>query len=303
MVSRAALGALLAAVVLVACNGRDDSGGAGTVVVATTTHAADLARQVGGDRVEVRGLLRPGADPHDYEPRPSDARAVADAELVVRSGGELDEWLDDLLEGADADAPEVDLLTAVRPPGDDPHWWQDPRNAVRAVSAIRDALIEADPGGRGEYERRTRAYSRRIEALDAAIEECVTSELEPEQRRLVTTHDALGHYAERYGFEVIGAVLPSRTTQAQPSAGETQRLIDQIRDEGVRAIFPESVVDPRLERAVAREAGARVGESLWADSLGPEGSSGETYLEAMAADTRSIVSGLSGQEVTCELPR
>ena len=118
-------------------------------------------------------------------------------------------------------------------------------------------------------------------------------------RRLVTTHDALGYYADRYGLDVIGAVLPSLSTQAQPSARDIQELVDQIERAGVRAIYPESSVNPKLERAVARESGAKVGAALWADTLGPEGSSGATYVESIAANTRAIVDGLTGGEVTC----
>ena len=115
----------------------------------------------------------------------------------------------------------------------------------------------------------------------------------------MTTHDALGYYADRYGLEVIGAVLPSLSTQAQPSARDIQELVDQIESAGVKAIYPESSINPELERAVARESGATVGSSLWADSLGPEGSSGATYVGSIAANTRAIVDGLTGGAVTC----
>ena len=110
----------------------------------------------------------------------------------------------------------------------------------------------------------------------------------------MTTHDALGYYAGRYGIEVVGAVLPSLSTQAQPSAPDVQALVDQIRRTGVQAIYPESSINAKLERAVARESGAEVGRSLWADTLGPEGSSGATYVESIAANTRAIVDGLTG---------
>ena len=110
----------------------------------------------------------------------------------------------------------------------------------------------------------------------------------------MTTHDALGHYADRYGLEVIGAVIPSRSSQAQPSSKDVGELVDQIKREKVKAIFPESSLDSKLEKAIARESGARVGGALWADTLGPEGSSGETYVESIEANTRTIADGLSG---------
>jgi zinc/manganese transport system substrate-binding protein len=118
----------------------------------------------------------------------------------------------------------------------------------------------------------------------------------------VTTHDSLGYYASRYGIEVVGAVIPSLTTQGQASAGETAELVRTIRAEGVEAIFTESGLEPKIEAAIAREAGARVGEPLWADTLGPEGSGADTYAGSIAANTRALVDGFGGGERPCTLP-
>ena len=291
------LAALALAAALAGC-GDDDPAGSGLSAVATTTHAADFLRAVGGKRVDVRGLLSPSSDPHDYEPRPSDARAVAEATLVVRSGGDLDDWLDDVVDNAGGDARVLTLIDHVERAGDDPHWWQDPSNAGRAVAAIRDLLVELDPGGAQTYRARARRYQARLQRLDRAIAGCMA--LVPrEQRKLVTTHDALDYFARRYGLEVVGAVIPARSSQAQPSAGDTDRLVRQIRRERVEAIFPESALNPELERAIARESGADVGEALWADALGPEGSTGATYLEAMAANAATLVEGLTGGRAHC----
>jgi ABC-type Zn uptake system ZnuABC Zn-binding protein ZnuA len=295
-------GSLLFVLSLVATGcGPDGSAGdgdGGLRAVATTTHAADFVRVVGGDRVEVRGLLSPTSDPHDYEPRPSDARAVSEAELVVRSGGELDEWLRDVVANAGGDAEVLTLIDHVERLGDDPHWWQDPRNVVVAADAIGEALAQADPDGGLEYRAKARAYGARVRRLDAEIARCMAG-VPARQRKLVTTHDALGYFALRYDVEVIGAVIPALSSQAQPSAGDTDRLVRQIRSEDVETIFPESALNPELEEAIAREAGAEVGEPLWADALGPEGSSGATYLEAMAANADALVRGFSGGERGC----
>ncbi|HYI99218.1 MAG TPA: metal ABC transporter substrate-binding protein [Thermoleophilaceae bacterium] len=293
--------ALAGAAALVAGGCGDDasSSSAEVTAVATTTQVGDLARAVGGDRVDVRQLLRPNSDPHGYEPRPSDAAAVADADVVLRSGGDLDEWLGDLIENVGGDAPVIDLSESVdTADDDDPHWWQDPRNAVRAVAGIEAALAEADPDGRDRYRRRAGAYVARLGRLDRDVAACI-ERIPPRQRRLVTTHDALGYYADRYGIEVVGAVLPSLSTAAQPSAGDTERVVDQIERQDVEAIFPESSVDPKLERAIARETGAEVGRPLWADALGPEGSDGETYVESIASNTAALVDGLTGGAVRC----
>ncbi|MBN1527495.1 MAG: zinc ABC transporter substrate-binding protein [Thermoleophilaceae bacterium] len=293
---------LLACALLLAGCGGGSPGDGRLVVVATTTQAGDLVRQVGGDRADVRQILRPNSDPHDYEPRPSDVKALSEASLIVRSGGEVDDWLDGLVDDAGSDAPVLDLSERVRTRrehGDlDPHWWQDPRNAELAVAAIRDRLAAADPGGADAYRRSAARYLRRLGRLDRRTAACI-ERIPPRRRKLVTTHDALGYYAARYGLEVVGAVLPALSTQAQPSARDVEALVDQIRRTGVRAIYPESSINPKLEQAVARESGAEVGGALWADSLGPEGSSGDTYVKSIESNTRAIAAGLSGGAVSC----
>jgi zinc/manganese transport system substrate-binding protein len=284
--------------------GDDGGSGSGVTVVATTTQVADFVRNVGGRRVDVHQILHPNADPHEYEPRPSDVKSVAGAALAVRSGGDVDDWLQDVLDNAGGNAQVLTLSEHVRTRRDDagdvdPHWWQDPRNAELAVRAIRDALAKADPGGAAAYRRNAARYLDRLDRLDRQTAACI-DRIPPRLRKLVTTHDALGYYAARYGLEVIGAVIPSLSTQAQPSAGDIQRLVDQIERTGVKAIYPESSINPKLEQAIARESGASTGAPLWADTLGPEGSTGATYIDSIAANTAAIVEGLSGGEQRCE---
>lgn len=286
----------------------DPASDAGVTAVATTPHVADLVRNVGGERVEVHQVLGPGVDPHDYEPRPSDAAAVAEAAVIFRSGGDLDSWLDGLVENAGDDAGVVTLANEIDPlrGGEaaapdleaDPHWWQDPRHGVAAVQAIADALAAADPEAATAFRENAREHIVRLERLDREIARCMRQVPEGE-RKLVTTHDAYGHYAARYGVEVVGALVPSRSSQAQPSAGEIDALVEQIESEGVNAIFPESPLNPELEDAIAAETGARVGDTLWADSLGPAGSDESTYIEALASDTAAMVEGFTGGRVSC----
>jgi ABC-type Zn uptake system ZnuABC Zn-binding protein ZnuA len=293
---------LLALLLLGLAAGCGDGGGAGNAsveAVATTTQVADLVRNVGGDPVAVDSILRPNSDPHEYEPRPSDAAGIAKADIVFRSGGDFDEWLDGVVDSAGGDATTVTLIDSVKRERGDPHWWQDPRNAILAVAAIRDALIDVDPGGRAGYERRAAAYTAKLRRLDAEVARCI-ERVPAGKRKLVTTHDALGYFADRYGIEVIGAVIPSLSTQAQPSAKDVNALVDQIKSEGVEAIFPEASLSKKLEEAIAREAGAEVGGQLWADTLGPEGSSGATYLDSIRANAAALAEGMSGGSVTCE---
>jgi ABC-type Zn uptake system ZnuABC Zn-binding protein ZnuA len=253
---------------------------------------------VAGGRVTVKQILAPNADPHEYEPRPSDAEAVANAKLIIRSGGDVDDWLNGVIGQAGGNARVVNLIDSVHRRGTDPHWWQSPLNGELAVQAIRDALISRDPKGASGYRARAAAYLARLRGLDKGIQGCV-AHLPPSQRKLVTSHDALGYYANRYGFKVIGAAIPSLSTQAQPSAKSTQRLVAQIKRQHVAAIFPESSLNPKLEQAIGRDAGASVGGALWADTLGPKGSSGATYPGSLAANTRTIVSALSRGKANC----
>ena len=284
---------------LLAACGQETAGGSEQLrVVATTGQVADFARAVGGERVHVTGLLAPNADPHEYEIRPGDVKELTRAKLVVRSGGQVDDWLEGAIDSSGADAPVADLAGAVKLDGDDPHWWQDPRNAIAAVAELRDALIAADPAGAAGYRRRADAYAKRLERLDRAVVACI-GKVPADERTLVTTHDALGYFARRYGIRVVGAVIPSLTTAAQPSAGEVSRLVDTIRRERVKAVFAESSVNPDVEEAIARESGARVGRALWADTLGPEGSDGATYVDSIASNTAALVDGFSGGRIAC----
>lgn len=280
--------------------GRD--GRPGPDVVATTTQAADLARAVAGRRAGVAGILAPNADPHEYEPRPSDAAKLARAQLVIRSGGDVDRWLTGLVETAGGSARVLTLIDAVAarpgPGGTDPHWWQDPRNAQAAVRAIRDALADADPAGAPEYRANAARELRALARLDRAIAGCV-ARVPSGRRTLVTSHDALGYLAGRYGIRLVGTVIPGLSTQAQPSARGIAQLVATIRREHVSTVFAEQSVNRALAQAVARESGARIGPPLYADALGPAGSAGATLLGALRFNASAILTSMGAR---CRLP-
>lgn len=300
----------LAGFALAGCAGSGSSDGE-VEVVATTTQIGDFVRAVGGEAVSVDQILRPNTDPHDYEPRPSDVEAVASAELVFVNGDELDHWIDQVVDDSGSDATVADLGAVVpeRLPGEghehgeseyDPHWWHDPRNAEAAVREIERRLIAADPAQAASFRRNADAYLARIEALDAGIARCIDS-VPPEQRKLVTDHDAFGYFANRYGLEVVGAVIPSQTTQAQPSARDLSDLASLIDREGVKAVFPESSLSSRAADAIARQTGASADYTLYGDTLGPADSDGATYLAMEAANADAVIRGLTGGERGCPL--
>jgi zinc/manganese transport system substrate-binding protein/manganese/iron transport system substrate-binding protein len=283
----AAIAASAAAFALLAGCG-DDSGGSGKVrVVATTMQLQDMARHVGGDEVEVDGILGPDSEPHEYEPRPSDADAVADADVVVENGGGLDDWLGDLLDSAGTDAERVEASEGIELVGGDPHVWHDPENAKRMVGRIEAALIDARPGSAARFRANAHVYRERIDTMAREIR-TLFEPIPAERRKLVTSHDAFGYFARAYGVEVVGSVLPSLSTDAEPSGEGIRTLIEDIKRAKVDTIFTEAAVDAKLERQVADEAGARVATDLYADTLGEEGSGAETLIDAEIHNARAM---------------
>lgn len=307
----AMLAAGLVVVLGAGCGGGSGDGGSGRLdLVATTTQLGDFVREVGGEAVEVDQILEANTDPHDYEPRPSDVEGAAGARLVFASGEGLDAWVDQVVSdsGSDAEVIDVGAGVRIRLPGEssgaeaskyDPHWWHDPRNAEAAVREIEKALAAADPARKAEFERNASAYLAKLAALDAGIARCIDS-VPAARRKLVTDHDAFGYFANRYGIEVVGAVIPSQTTQAQASAKDLSALAKTIEAENVEAVFPESSLSSKVADAIARQTGASADHSLYGDTLGPEGSGGETYVGMERANADAMVRGFTGGGHGCE---
>ncbi len=272
-------------------------------VAATTAQVAEIVREVGGSDVAVDQVIRPGAEAHDFEPRPSDVAGVADAKILFTSGAGLDGWAEGLAADAGSQARIVDLfgsLPVMRQAGGapDPHWWHDPRNLEAAAGVVAGALSRTDPAGRAGFERRARAFGRRARRVDAAISRCLGA-IPAERRVIVTDHDALGYFTGRYGIEQAGAIFPATSTQAQASAGEVVALERAIRERRVRVVFPESSLNGALARRIAADTGAREGAPLYADTLGEPGTREATVLGAMEANADAIADGVSGGKVRC----
>ena len=302
--------AVAAAVVLAACGSTTPAATPeAPSVVVTTTVIADWVRVVGGDRVTVYQVLRPNTDPHEYEPRPSDVLQTADAKLVFENGDGLDHWMAGVVSQAGGSGTVVDLSTGLpeRLPGEDagaetssfdPHWWQDPRNARHAVEAIRAALATTNTAGAATYRANADAYLARLDAADRAVMACL-DRVPAIERKLVSDHDAFGYFAARYGVHIVGAVIPSQSTQAQPSVGDLADLATTVRSTGVKAVFPEESLPPDLARQIGRETGARADLTLYGDGLGAAGSPGATYLGMLVANADAMADGFSGGNVRC----
>jgi ABC-type Zn uptake system ZnuABC Zn-binding protein ZnuA len=225
------------------------------------------------------------------------------ASLIFEHGLGLEAWLDRAYAASQSKARRVILSTGIEPrlgdePGHrgepDPHVWFDPNLVMVMVGNIRDALTETDPAGSDVYAANAERYLAHLRDLDTWIVE-VVSTVPIRQRSLVTTHDTLAYFAQRYGFQVIGVVIPSLATDVEPSAQQIALLVTQIRSARVPAIFPENISDDRLMRRVASEANVRVGPELYTDALGQTGSRGETYLAMMRYNVASIMTALGGR--------
>jgi len=295
----------LAALVVAGCSasgggaGGDRTGaGGGLRVVATSTQVADLAANVGGDRVQVTSLLKPGIDPHDYEPSPADIDAIAHADLVLENGVGLEAWLGDTVDSSGFDGPVVDTSQGVRlrmaGGAADPHIWQDPRNAERMAATIERGLAAAEPSAATTFQANLAAYTRQLQALDSEVQRQIDSLA---NKKLVTNHDAFGYYVDRYGLQLVGSVIPSFDTSAELSGRDIRDLVAEIKATRVKAILSETSLPPRTAETIGREAGVKVvtGEdALYGDTLGPRGSDGDTYLKMIRHNTRTIVRNLSG---------
>lgn len=266
----------------------------GLKVVATTTVFADMIRNVAGDRVAVDSIIPAGAGPEDYEPKPDDARRLADADLVVSNGVGLDDFLDDLIAAAgEESAARLVLgegLETITAEGEaNPHFWLDPSIvADHYVPAITARLIELDAAGTADYEANAAAYIEAIRAMDA--ENMARVETVPrEDRKLVTFHDAFPYFAEHYGFELVGVIVEN--VGQEPTASELAALVETVRQAGVKAVFSEAQFSPDLAQTLADEAGVtEVVTTLYNDTVGPPPA--DTYLKMMEWNMDEIVNAL-----------
>ncbi len=283
-------------------SGGDGSGGA-LRVVAAESFLADIAQNVAGDRFTVDTLVPAGADPHSFEPAPRDLAKAAEADLVVVNGGGLEGPLLDTLRNAGGSASTVEASAGLQsrtpqagePPLDagqtDPHFWLDPELVKSYVATIRDAFSEADPAGAAAYAANAAAYDKKLDELDAWIADQV-ARIPAADRKLVMNHASHGYFADRYGFQVVGTVIPGTGTSESPTAQQLGDLTSAIRDSGARAIFVETDENPELAKQLAAETGVAVVTDLLDHSLTPAGGVAPTYIDMMRFDTRRIVEAL-----------
>lgn len=273
-------------------------------VLAAESFLADITKNIAGDRLEVDTLIPSGIDPHSYQPTPSDVAKINRSHVLVINGAGLEEFLDDLIENTNEDAVIVEASAGLEPrtPEEsedldhavDPHFWLDPNNVIIYVENIRNGLITADPRGEEIYTRNADTYIDRLVDLDMWIKEQMEA-IPEEDRLLVTDHESFGYFADRYGFKVIGAIVPSVSSGASLSAKELAGLIDSIRVSGAKAIFLESEANVRIAEEIARETGIMIAPPLATHSSLEKNGSTDSYIEMMEYNTQVIVNALTGK--------
>jgi len=263
----------------------------------STTFLADITQNIAGDRAAVESLLPVGTDPHSYQPTPQDMTKIANSILLIINGAEYEHFIESLLENAGGERDVVEASAGISPRTDangihgvDPHMWLDPNNVIVYVENIREALTHYNPDGAATYQANADAYIAELKSLDAWIVEQV-AQIPPERRLLVTNHESLGYFAERYGVTVAGTVIESFSSGASPSAGQMAGLIDQIKTSGAPAIFLDAADNDTLAQQIANETDVSVVTDLHLEAL-TDGAPAPTYIDMMKHNVTLIVDAL-----------
>jgi zinc/manganese transport system substrate-binding protein len=263
-------------------------------VVASFSILGDFVGNVGGDRVSVTTLVGADSDAHVYVPTPADAKRIADAKLVLVNGLGFEGWLPRLVKSAGGKAAIVTATSGIAPlklgSEADPHAWQSVANAKIYVANIRDALAAASPADAELFRANAEAYLAKLDALDREVREAV-AQIPNGRRKVISTHRAFGYFAAAYGVEFIAPVGVS--TESEASARDLARIITQIRTAKIPAVFLENISDPRLIRRISAETGARVGGTLYSDSLTAEKGDSPTYIAMVRHNIKALTSALS----------
>jgi zinc/manganese transport system substrate-binding protein len=272
-------------------------------VIATFSILGDMVERVGGEHVEVRTLVGPEADAHVYQPTPADAAEVAKARIVFENGLGFEGWLTRLIRSSGYRGEVVTVTNGVNAivakddhthaggvrGAPDPHAWQDVANALAYVANIRDGLCRVDQARCSHYAFNAGAYQAEIVLLHAEIKSSIRA-VAPDRRKVITSHDAFGYFGHAYGITFMAP--QGLSTESEPSARDVARLIDQIRRQKVKAVFVESISNPRLIEQIARETGVKVGGTLYSDALSKPGGPAATYLDMMRHNARVITDAL-----------
>ena len=285
----------------------------GLNVLTSTTFLADIAQNIAGDRVKVESLLPFGADPHAYQAAPADVIKITESTFLILNGIEYEHFIEPLLENAEGERTIVEATDGLEPrhmqerqgeehaeeteleegnehEAGDPHMWLDPNLVATYVENIRDGLIEADSEGAAKYSVNADSYIVQLKELDAWIVEQVNT-IPAERRLLMTNHEALGYFADRYGFEIVDTILPSFSSEASASAWEIAAAVEAVKSSGAPAIFLDEVENADLADQIAAETGVKIVDDLHLESL-TDGPPAGTYIDMMKHNVSRIVESL-----------
>ena len=262
-------------------------------VVASFSILGDLVRNVGGSSVDVTTLVGPDSDAHVYSPTPADAKKIADARLIVVNGLGFEGWLPRLIKSSSSKAKIVTASDGIAPlrlgSDADPHAWQSVGNAKAYVGNIRTALSAADPSGAEQYRANAEVYLAKLDALDREVRDAI-AKLPSERRKVISTHNAFGYFAASYGIEFIAPLGVS--TESEPSARDIAKIITQVKQAKIPAVFLENVSDPRLMQRISAETGAKVGGTLYSDGLTGEKGDVPTYIDMVRHNIKALTRAL-----------
>jgi ABC-type Zn uptake system ZnuABC Zn-binding protein ZnuA len=261
-------------------------------VLVVETFLADITQNIAGDRLIIDTLLPIGVDPHAFQPTPQDVSRIAESQLLIINGAGFETWVVKTLDNAGGQHTVLEAaagLTSRQPSSNetldpqhasDPHFWLDPNNVIKYAENIRDGLTAADPAGKTIYAQNTEKYTHQLTELDQWIKTQV-SQIPVEKRLLVTNHESFGYFADRYGFTILGTVIPSTSSEASPSAKQMAAIIDRIKQNSIKVIFLETGANPRLAEQIAQETGAQVITDLYTHSITAAGGEAPSYIEMM----------------------
>jgi ABC-type Zn uptake system ZnuABC Zn-binding protein ZnuA len=269
-------------------------------VASFSTILTEIAQQVGGDRVQVSGLVKPGVDPHQFEPKPTDLKIVGDAQLILLSAKHMEGYVGKLKEATGTKGNLVEVgdgfatlkMKSEKDPDkliDDPHWWHSVANAEKATKIVRDELIKVDPADKQTFTDNAAKYLASLDALEKWVK-LEVAKLPRDKRKLVTSHDAFQYFARENGFTIYA--IEGISSEDQPSSKKVADIIATIKSQGVKAIFPESIENPKVMTEITRETGVKVAPELYADGLGDEKSDAATYESMYKHNVRTIVEAL-----------
>jgi len=257
-------------------------------VLAVESFLADITKNVSGTRLEIDTLMPLGLDPHSFEPSPGDVAKITESDILITNGAGFEEWLEDIIAGANEKIIIVECSKGLK---GDPHFWLDPNLVKVYVQNIRDALIESDLQGKDLYNKNAEEYTARLIELDKWIAEAV-KKIPEDKRLLVTNHESFGYYADRYGFKVIGTIIPGSSSASSPSAKEISELIEKIKATGAKAIFLETGSDPKIANQIARETNIKIVTELYTHSITESDGPAPTYIDMIEFNTKEIVESL-----------